>query len=304
MSTTTDRTTSIGASEAAAAIGVSPWKSRFALWAEKTGQIEPDNLDDVERVQWGNYLQPKIGEVLAEKTGRTVRQNRSNVSRVHPRYPWMSATPDGLQRVNGGPIGDLEIKTTNEFNADQWKTEPPLHYQVQLVHQMLVTGHAWGTLAVLIGGQKLVWRDFVQEGMDVAGLEDPIIVSHLLAKGIYASESYFWQLVESRTPPPIDGSADTAEALKRLYGVENGQAVELPAEAEEWDRELQQAKEQIKALEGIKREHENLLKGAIGAATYGLLPDGSRYQWKGRERNEPAREARTITYRELRRLKK
>jgi len=290
MTTTIDRNTGLGASDAAAAIGVSPWKSRFSLWGEKTGLVEPPDLSEKEAVQWGTYLQPRIAEVYAERTGRIVRQNRADIARHHPDHPWMWATPDASQRENGGAIGCLEIKTTNAFAGDQWSDEPPLYYQCQLQHQLAVTGYEWGTLCVLIGGQKLVWFDQPRHDRFIAAMIE--------------KEAEFWALVVSQTPPPVDGSADTAEALKRLYTAEDGTTIDLPAEAAEWDRELRQAKEQIKALEGIKREMENKLKGALGQATYGLLPDGGRYQWKERERNEQAREARTITYRELRRLKK
>jgi predicted phage-related endonuclease len=119
-----------------------------------------------------------------------------------------------------------------------------------------------------------------------------------------AQERAFWDLVESRTPPPVDGSEQTAEALKRLYAADDGSSVTLPAEAAQWDDALQTAKAAIKSAEETKRAIENQIKAAIGDATFGELPGGGRYKWGTIERNEPAREARIITYRQLRRLKK
>jgi predicted phage-related endonuclease len=122
-------------------------------------------------------------------------------------------------------------------------------------------------------------------------------------------ERAFWDLVESRTPPPVDGSEQTAEALRRLYAADpaelrDGSSVMLPAEAAQWDDALQTAKAAIKSAEETKRAIENQIKAAIGDATFGELPGGGRYKWGTIERNEPAREARIITYRQLRRLKK
>ena len=110
MTTTTNRNTGLGASDAAAAIGVSPYKSRFSLWAEKTGQVEPPDLSEKEAVQWGNYLQPRIAEVYADKTGRIVRQNRADVARHHPDHPWPGvdrdcAAPVARRRAVSGHAG-------------------------------------------------------------------------------------------------------------------------------------------------------------------------------------------------------
>jgi putative phage-type endonuclease len=286
---TLDRTTGLGASEAACAIGIDPYKSRLQLWGEKTGQLEEPNLDEVEAVLWGLHLQPKIAEVYAGRTGRSIRQNRADCARRHKEHGWMFATPDAVQRENGGPLGLLEIKTTNAYKLDEWADEPPLPYQVQLMHQMAVTGHSWGTICVLVGGQKLIWHDMPRNDKFIN-----ILIDH---------EREFWGLVETQTPPPVDGSEATAQALKRLYAADNGESVLLPEEAVEWDSRLQALKATQKEIEAQRREMENKLKAAIGDYTFGVLPDGSRYKWAKRERNEPAREARVITYRELRRVK-
>ena len=286
---TFDRTSGIGASEAACSIGIDPYKSRLQLWGEKIGRLKPPDLSEVEAVQWGLYLQPRIAEVYTERTGRSVRQNRADCVRRHKQHSWMFATPDAVQRENGGRLGLLEIKTTNAYRVEEWKDEPPLPVQVQLMHQMAVAGHSWGTICVLIGGQKLLWHDMERNDRFIQ-----ILIEH---------EYEFWRLVETQTPPEPDGSEATAQALKRLYAADNGDSVMLPEEAIEWDSRLQAIKEVQQRLEADKRELENKLKAAIGDYTFGVLPDGSRYKWAKRERNEPAREARTITYRELRRLK-
>lgn len=46
----------IGGSEAAAALGLNPWKSQFQLWLEKTGVVEAEDLTNNEFVYWGRCL--------------------------------------------------------------------------------------------------------------------------------------------------------------------------------------------------------------------------------------------------------
>jgi predicted phage-related endonuclease len=47
------RTQSIGASDAAAALGLSRCKTPYDLYLEKTGEAEPDDLDGNEAVEIG-----------------------------------------------------------------------------------------------------------------------------------------------------------------------------------------------------------------------------------------------------------
>jgi predicted phage-related endonuclease len=40
----------IGSSDAAAVLGLSRWKTPLQIWAEKTGQVVPDDISDKEAV--------------------------------------------------------------------------------------------------------------------------------------------------------------------------------------------------------------------------------------------------------------
>ena len=58
------RRTGIGASEA--------WRlfsEPYALWAEKSGLVVPENIDDDERVKWGRRAEPIIIDAFREETG-------------------------------------------------------------------------------------------------------------------------------------------------------------------------------------------------------------------------------------------
>lgn len=284
-----DTPKSIGASNSAAALGVCPWKSKFEYWSELTGLTEPPDLSEKEAVEWGNILEPVIAETYARKTGRKVEHNANAEVTRHPDRPFLTATLDAVQTDDACGVGALEIKTTSAWRGDDWAEEPPLHYQVQLQHQLAVTGMPWGTLCCLIGGQRLIYWDQHRNDKFIEAMIDKL--------------SFFWTQVIDRIPPAPDGSESTAKVLKQLYPADDGEIVALPMESANWDRELVAAKETIKRADAKKRLAENRIKAALGSASIGILPDGARYSYKKQTVNHKAKEAYTSTYRVLRRKK-
>lgn len=284
------RRTGIGGSDTAAALGVNPWKSPSELWAEKTGMVEPDDLSEVEAVEWGLRLERPVGEGYASRTGREVAFSPPNSFRRHDNCDFLFASPDAFQidRPNdplGLDLGDLQIKTASAFKASDFKDDFPLYYQVQVQTELAVTGLDWGTLAVLLGGQKLMWFDVERNDDFIA-----VMIERL---------AEFWKLVETKTPPPVDGSEATARALSKLYPRERGDEVFLPTEAADWDVELAYIREKTSELEAREKLLKNQLKALIGNASYGVLPNGYRWAWKMRHRSATG----PCDYRELRRVK-
>ncbi len=282
-----DRMTGLGASESPVVLGLSPWKSPFQLWAEKTGNAEPDSLEGNEAVEFGLRLERPIAEAFAARTGRAVDLWPAFQMVRDAATPWLTCTPDAVQEVAGKGTGLVQIKTASAYKAEDWADGPPLMYQVQCQHELAVTGYSWGTLVVLIGGQKLRYFDFERNDSFVQALLPRL--------------AEFWRLVEARTPPAVDGSLATAQVLAKLHPEDNGDTVALPAEAAEWTERKAAAKEIIKAAEADVLDCDNRLKAALGDATFGVLPDGSRWSWKTQTRQEYVVAANT--FRVLRKLK-
>lgn len=282
------RRNGIGASDAPAVLGISPFKSRGDLWAEKTGLVEPPDLSDNEAVEWGLRLEGPIAEAFEKRTGRIVTRLPSYASRRHPVLDWMSCTPDALQTCpqKVGDVGILQIKTTSAFNASDWSEAPPLYYQVQLQHELAVTGRNWGSLACLVGGQKLVWFDqdrnerFVTETL-IPALEE------------------FWNCVKTKTRPAEANFS--ADVVKAMHPNDNGESVFLPPEAAKWAQTAEEAAEVRKDAERREEAAKTLLKAAIGDASYGILPDGTTYSYKTQTRKEHLVAA--STFRVLRKCK-
>lgn len=270
----------IGASEASAVLGLNPWKSPLQLYAEKLELAEPDAVES-EAMEWGLLLEPVIADRYRAATGRKLADPEPNTLYRSREHDFMTASFDRL--IVGDPrgVGVLQIKTTGQFKADDWEDEPPVYYQVQTQQEMAIAGATWGSLAVLIGGQRFRWFDLARNDRFVGLLIE--------------REAAFWQRLVTMDPPPVDGSDSAREVLRRLYPRETpGLVVNLPGEAMEWDNGLRVLKDSIKGNEEMKQELENRIKAAIGEAECGVLPNGTTYTWKASERKGYVVEATTV----------
>lgn len=198
------RKTGIGASDAAAAVGLSPYKSQLELWMEKTGRDadlpKPDPKDTTKPVYWGTLLEPIVAASYTQQTGRKVR--KVNAVLQHPQFPFMLANLD--REVTGDPhVQILECKTAGEYGARLWREGVPEYVQLQVQHQLAVTGKAAADVAVLLCGQKLEVHRICRD-------------DELIARLIHL-EALFWQYVTTDTPPPADGSTSADRALRTLY---------------------------------------------------------------------------------------
>ena len=255
------RNLGIGSSDAPVAIGMSRYKSPLELWMEKTGRKMPDDLSNKDAVFWGTTLEPIVANVYAEKTGKKVR--RVNSVLQHPEHPFMLANLDRI--VEGG--GVLEIKTAGLRSQGQWEEGVPVAYQIQVLHQLAVTGKAWADVAVLIGGQE--FRIYRIE-------RDETRITQLLEL-----EKTFWQHVERQTPPDADGSASSHRALTLLYPQNSTTLVDYSEKPEmnALFKALMEARQRSKMAEQQESLLEQRIKEAIGDAEGGLFSQGKAL-WK------------------------
>ena len=170
--------------------------------------------------------------------------------------------------------------------------DPPIRFQAQLQVQLSCLGFSFGTLAALHRGNKLIWADLLRH-------ED--FIKRFLSK----AEEMQWRLA-TNNPPAVDadGSEETGKAIAAMFPRDTRATVALPTDALEWTDEITRFEAQVDALGEQITLRKNLLKNAIGEASYGQLVDGSRWSWKAQTRVDPPRpEARVSQFRVLRLLK-
>ena len=222
------RRSGLGASDIAAVLGISPWSSPWAVWADKVGLLSLDDDSDDDDREFGRRAELMISPWFADRTGYHVAATQ--LWATSDDIPWMLATPDGAvtdrdycthggdcpfpshPRSVHGPwplrtedldlldLQGLEAKT--EFDSKAW-AEIPVHYQAQGQQQMFTAGWERVWFAVLHGRR---FRVYVLD-RDQADIDEMI-----------ERATEFWQHhVLGRVPPPIDGSEATLDALAAMY---------------------------------------------------------------------------------------
>jgi putative phage-type endonuclease len=258
----------IGGSEAAAACGVDPYRSRVMLWAEKTGRVTRETS---EAAHWGTVLQPLIAEEL-ERRGWPTMPAPADGYRDDDRS-WLVGHPDGFTEVDG-LAAILEIKTAGAWAGRDWNDggAAPIPYLLQLQHYFELTGYSVGLLACLVAGQRLETR--------IVYRDDAVIETML------GLEATFRDFVVRDTPPPPDGSESAAAALAALYPASvAGEVVRLTGD--EWVefRTLKARREQRDTIGRQVDELEQRLKARMGDAAEAISPhDEVVARWTSYER--------------------
>lgn len=257
------RSTIVGASDTAVLYGEGyEGQSILGTWMDKVhGPSEDDKPARLKRKRFGNIMQPAVLQLFREETGLGAFAVNNAIYRSTS-MPFFGASLDALAE-DDEPV---ELKYVSHFQGRDWEDAPPLKYQVQIQHQMAVLGASRGWLCALIGGFDLKVVPVERNDSFIASLLETV--------------AEFWRYVELKEPPPIDGSEATRKALHRLYPQDQGTEVALPAEAFEWDAELQKAKADKKNAAERETLYANHIKAAIADATHGVLPGGGKYSWK------------------------
>lgn len=260
------RNKGIGGSDAAVVAGLNKYKSPFTLYLEKTGRVVSDEiyitdedgafLSGSEAAYFGNANEEKVAAEFTLRSKLKVR--RDNRMMAHPKYPWMIANID--RRVVG-TNEILECKTASEYLKGEWEGEElPQQYYIQGMHYLAVTGAKAVWFAVLIGGNKFVYKRIER---------DEEVIDHLIA-----IEKDFWENhVMTGFAPAIDGSDASTDFLSNMFRGEPGSEMELDDAADELIGELEEAKESKKKIDELVKTYENRLKQMMGDMETGQASD-------------------------------
>jgi len=248
------RKNGIGGSDAAAIAGLNPWRSQLEVYLDKIGEIP--ETEDNENMYWGRQLEDLVAKEFAERSGKKVRRN--NFILQHPVYPFMLANID--REIVGEEIG-LECKTASEYAKEQWLDDAvPEQYILQCQHYMAVTGYQGWWIAVLIGGNKFIYK-YIER--------DEVIINYLIGM-----ETEFWHMVEDRIMPDPDGSESSTEILAMLYPESKPDtSIALPIEAQQLVLEYNSASIMEKEIGQQKEEIANKLKQMLGENEKGIIGD-------------------------------
>ena len=260
----------IGSSDAAAAVGLNPYQSQLELWMQKTGRAHllpvDDPNDEESPMYWGHILEPIVAAHYTKRTGRRVRKINAVLQHPDSDKSWMLANID-REVIGCEEVQILECKTAGINGARLWKDGVPEYVQLQVMHQLAVTGKQAADVAVLLGGQHLEIHRITRD--------------EAMIRNLIQLERDFWQFVETDTPPPADGSASADLALRCLYPQDTGSTVDFSE-----DTALSAAFADLVSLRGRMAEDERretqlkqFLQQTMGEASRARFETGE-VSWK------------------------
>lgn len=301
------RRAGVTASEVAAVLGLSKYESPRSLYHRKRGEI-PDE-DDNDAMKWGRRLEAPIADEFADRHPELTAELGGlyvNLDRT-----WQMATPDRLlyeydgvvdvevlcgcemhidgmpapgesapccdpddcgpccqwcstcPKLNGWPVQPvsvLEIKTSGALDewGDDGSDDIPVAYRCQALWQMDVLGLNEARVALLVSGRTYREYTVAYDPDDVALLRD--------------AASDFLDSVDLGTPPDVDATAATADALKHLHPDLDDTEVDIPVDIA---GEYTAACAAYKTAEARKKLAENRLREASGRGRY-LMSGGQK----------------------------
>lgn len=139
----------IGGSDAAAILGLNPYKDNVQLWEEKAGLRQQEDISDKPYVKYGTQAEMHLrGLFRLDFPEYQIFYQEGNMW-FNDRFPFAHASLDGWLVDQRGRKGILEIKTTNilqSMQKEKWKDRVPDNYYIQLLHYLMVTEFEFAVL--------------------------------------------------------------------------------------------------------------------------------------------------------------
>ena len=202
----------ISSTEASSLFGANPYCTLFELWhRKKSGEIQ--ELEPNERMTWGTRLEAAIAAGIAEDNNLIINSLKDYMTIPELR---MGSSFD----FSVGDDGLLEIKNVDSLMfRDGWienedgTVEGPAHIEIQVQHQMFISGRKFALIGALVGGNKvqLIRRERDEEVIDAIKVET----------------AKFWKSIDENIEPAPDFAKDH-DMIRKLHNyAEPGTIVDI-----------------------------------------------------------------------------
>lgn len=258
-----ERTQSIGASEVAAVLNMSPFGNPLSVYLEKKG-LAP-RQEETEGMMWGKIFELGILQGFGRTSGRTCRPSRELLrSRA---YPWLHYSPDGYVVPGFAATNELVEIKYSAFGHGWEEHKPPDHYYLQCQQGLLVTGLHTCHLVGHVAGRL---RHFVIE-------RDQATQDWIIQK-----TKEFWENhVVANVPPSLELMSE--EQAREMFPVAVDDTMILPGELEKQARIAVAARKMIKLCEAAKKAAQAKLMSRMGPARRGVV-GSCKIDWRNQTR--------------------
>ena len=255
----------IGASQVAAALGLSPFQTEANLAMELLGRIDSPEVNAFMRI--GNIIEPAIAQIYMDQEQIEILPWKETC--VHPDFDWLIAHPDYYCDDKYGlkPLCLIEIKNVGARQRFRWADGVPVHVVAQVVLQSLLTGIDRVEVVAYFGGNDLEIY--------------PLIITPKQQESLMTKVSLFWfdWIAKNRIPPVCDRDIDlikslypSADNVTELTATES--VMEDVENYQDWKTKRNAIDQTIGTLEAKIR----LMMGGVSTLN---APDGTRlFSWR------------------------
>lgn len=266
------RAQDLTSTDIAALFGLSPYATAIDVWHNKRDGVTA-SVPDNERMKWGRRLESVVAHGIAEDQGWIVRQmqeyGRLPEHRIGSSFDFHVMNNNPQSYIAPDPDHDyvLEIKNVDALAyREGWIVEDdfieaPAHIELQLQHQLLVSGLRVGYIGALIGGNRV---ELLRREADDA-----------VHAAILKRAGEFWRSIEAGTPPPVVTADDARAYIRRATAISPSTLLDWRGDAEPQAllSAYQDAKRAVKEAEDAADVLKAELLGRIGEA--------ERVMWDG-----------------------
>lgn len=221
----------ITSTECAALFGESKYLSPYKLWHSKKNGLMKRGRNS-ERMEWGIRLQDAIAKGIAEDHGFKIEPMPEYI-----RIPELRIASSFDYKIGGDTIFEIKNVGADSFKSwwvfDDENAAAPPHIELQVQHQLAVSGYRLAYIGALIGGNK------------------PVLLrrerNEKLINEIFERTKRFWESVDSGVAPDPDLEIDSA-TVAEIYS-KFVPALECPA-----DEEVNKLVSEYKRLSGLEQD--------------------------------------------------
>lgn len=234
------RSGGIGSSDAAVIMGLSPYKTPYQLWEERTGRAQEEDIGFAGFI--GHRAEPYIRRLIEQGTGQIFEP----VTIVSKDFPFMLASLDG-STLTMDLILECKLNAADRHDLVR-NGEIPEDHLAQVQHQLLVTG---ARQCIYVSAPYTDHPDkLTQSDLIVLHIKpEPGIFGQLISK-----EGEFVEFIATDTPPPTEDQPEEVRSKKWTRAVAR------------WKRAKRQSDE---ASEALSRAKDELIAIAGDRSVYG-----------------------------------
>jgi putative phage-type endonuclease len=204
--------------ESAALFGLSPYMTEYELYhRKKSGDVPEFEVNT--RMFWGTALEAAIAHGLAAEHGWVIRPMKDYMrladQRVGSSFDFEITSLDEPTHLEIKNVDFLAFRD-GWIEHDDGFIEAPAHIELQVQHQMMVSGYTRSFIGALVGGNRAIVIERERDDAVIASLQAKI--------------AKFWTRVDAGDEPPPIYPDDAAAIIAQLSYSEPGKILDASSD--------------------------------------------------------------------------